>query len=56
MNLLSKILMYVNQLMGLVSSFRSFTAMYKMRKNPELQKAREMMKQQEIQSRQQADI
>jgi hypothetical protein len=48
-------MMYVNQIMGLVSSIRNLTTMYKVRKNPELQKAREMMKQQELQARQRAD-
>ncbi len=49
-------MMYVNQILGLVSTVRGFNEMRKMRKNPELHKAREIMKQQEIQANQQASV
>ena len=54
MNLISKIMMYVSQIIGLVATVRGFNEMRKMRNNPELKKAREMMKQQEIQVNQTA--
>lgn len=50
MNQISKIMMYLNQLMGLVSSVRSIAATVRMRKNTEMQKAREMLAQQEKQA------
>jgi len=50
MNQISKIMMYLNQLMGLVSSVRSIAATVRMRKNTEMQKAREMLTQQEKQA------
>jgi len=54
MNLISKIMMYVSQIIGLVATVRGFNEVRKMRNNPELKKAREMMKQQEIQVNQTA--
>lgn len=50
MNIISKIMMYLSQILGLVSAVRGFNEMRKMRNNPELKKAREIMKQQEMQS------
>lgn len=46
--------MYINQIIGLVSTVKGFNEMRKMRNNPELKKAREIMKQQEMQAKQQA--
>jgi hypothetical protein len=54
MNIISKIMMYINQIIGLVSTVKGFNEMRKMRNNPELKKAREIMKQQEMQAKQQA--
>jgi hypothetical protein len=53
MNLLSRIMMYVNQILGLVSTVRGINEIRKMRNNPEIQKAREIMKQQEMAANQQ---
>lgn len=56
MNIVSKIMMYLSQILGLVSTFKGFNEMRKMRNNPELQKAREIMKQQEMQAKQKPDL
>jgi hypothetical protein len=53
MNLLSRIMMYVNQILGLVSTVRGINEIRKMRNNPEIQKTREIMKQQEMAANQQ---
>ena len=54
MNLISRIMMYVSQIIGLVATVRGFNEMRKMRSNPELKKASELMKQQEMQVNQTA--
>ena len=56
MNIISKIMMYINQIIGLVSTVKGFNEMRKMRNNPELKKAREIMKQQEMQANQKTDV
>lgn len=55
MNLISKIMMYISQILGIVSTVKGFNEMRKMRNNPELKKAREIIKQQEMQAKQQAE-
>jgi hypothetical protein len=56
MNLISKIMMYISQILSIVSTVKGFNEMRKMRNNPELKKAREIMKQQEMQAKQQAEV
>lgn len=56
MNIISKIMMYLSQILGLVSTAKGFNEMRKMRNNPELKKAREIMKQQEMQANQKPDL
>lgn len=56
MNIISKIMMYISQILGLVSTVKGFNEMRKMRNNPELKKARQMMKQQEMQAKQQSEV
>lgn len=55
MNLISKIMMYRSQILGIVSTVKGLNEMRKMRNNPELKKAREIIKQQEMQAKQQAE-
>lgn len=43
-------MMYLSQILGVVSTLKGFNEMRKMRNNPDLKKAREIMKQQEMQS------
>ncbi len=56
MNILSKITIYISQILGLVSTVKGFNEIRKMRNNPELKKARQMMKQQEMQAKQQSEV
>ncbi len=49
-------MMYISQILGLVSTVKGFNEMRKMRNNPELKKARQMMKQQEMQAKQQSEV
>ena len=56
MNLISKIMMYISQILGIFSTVKGLNEMRKIRNNPELKKAHEMIKQQEMQAKQQAEV
>lgn len=43
-------MMHLSQMLGVISTLKGFNEMRKMRNNPELKKARELMKQQEMQA------